>query len=177
MKQRVLMTAVGVLAAMALACSTTQPIGTMASDAEVTASVKSRLAADPALNPFEFDVDTTDGVVRLGGIVESEADRRHALELARETDGVREVIDDVQLGDPSFTENARDAWIGTKIKAKLIADPEVGGTNVDVDVLQGDVTLTGVVGSDEASEEAEKLARETDGVTSVTNRLEVARGR
>lgn len=66
-------------------------------DARITAAVKSRLTAHPDINPFEIDVDTVDGVVTLTGEVESEEDREDALEVARETQGVREVVDNLQV--------------------------------------------------------------------------------
>jgi len=67
-------------------------------DAELTARVKTRLTAHPDVNPFQIDVDTVDGVVTLNGEVPSEAVRDAALEVARGTKGVVEVVDNLKIG-------------------------------------------------------------------------------
>lgn len=67
-------------------------------DAELTARVKTRLAAHPDVNPFYIDVDTVGGTVTLTGEVPSESQREEALEVARKTDGVVEVVDNLQVG-------------------------------------------------------------------------------
>jgi osmotically-inducible protein OsmY len=83
------------------ACSTTQTAGTQVDDASITAAVKAKLAADGDINPFNIDVDTNEGVVTLQGRVEKEEARTKAEQLARETDGVRRVINLVKVGDQS----------------------------------------------------------------------------
>lgn len=67
-------------------------------DAALAARVKARLIADPEVNPFQIDVDALDGVVTLGGIVGSDYQRQEAEELARRTEGVREVISNLEVG-------------------------------------------------------------------------------
>lgn len=81
------------------ACSSTQTVGTQVDDAAITASVKAKLAADGDINPFNIDVDTNEGVVTLQGRVDKEEARTKAEQLARETDGVRRVINLVKVGD------------------------------------------------------------------------------
>ena len=66
-----------------------------------------------------------------------------------------------------------DAGVTARVKAKLIADPEVAGINIDVDTIDGRVTLNGKVASADQKAEAEKLARHTDGVTEVVNLIQV----
>jgi osmotically-inducible protein OsmY len=81
------------------ACSSTRTPGTQVDDAAITAAVKAKLAADGDINPFNIDVDTNEGVVTLQGRVEKEAARSKAEELARETDGVKRVVNLVKVGD------------------------------------------------------------------------------
>jgi hyperosmotically inducible protein len=156
-----------------LACSTSQPIDRQADDALITSKIEAKLAADPQTNNFEIDVDTLNGRVRLRGLVETEQERSEAERLARATDGVRGVDNEIQIGDLSLGQNASDAWILTKVKSKLSADPQVNPFNIDVDVTDGRVTLSGVVTSKGQSEEAERLAKATQGVTAVDNQIRV----
>jgi len=66
-----------------------------------------------------------------------------------------------------------DAWIHTKIVAKLISDTQTPERKINVDVVDGAVTLRGQVDTGEAKAEAERVAKETDGVKKVMNQLKV----
>jgi len=66
-----------------------------------------------------------------------------------------------------------DASVTAKVKARLIADPEVRAFNIDVDTVDGRVTLNGKVSADEFRDEAEKLTRRTEGVKEVLNLIQV----
>lgn len=67
-----------------------------------------------------------------------------------------------------------DASITAAVKAKLLADPEVKGVGIDVDTVNGTVTLSGTAKSSYEKTEAEKLAKRTDGVVSVVNEIVVS---
>ena len=66
-------------------------------DATLTASVKSTLVADKASNFTRIDVDTTNGVVSLTGTVESPEQRKRAEQLAARVDGVKRVVNNLQV--------------------------------------------------------------------------------
>lgn len=88
-----------VLALVLGACSSTRTVGTQVDDAGITAKVKAKLAADGDVNPFNIDVDTNEGVVTLQGRVAKDEARIKAEQIARDTDGVRRVINLVKVGD------------------------------------------------------------------------------
>ena len=67
-----------------------------------------------------------------------------------------------------------DAWIHTKIVAKLITNSTTPERKINVDVVKNVVTLRGTVDSAEEKATAEKIAKDTDGVKSVVNQLKVA---
>ena len=103
---------------------------------------------------------------------------RDAQELGRELgDELAEAGEALERGAERVGEElepfARDAEITARIKSKLTADPEVNPFTIDVDTVNGRVTLTGVVRSEGQREEAEKHARSTEGVVEVENLLEV----
>ncbi|MGH8636557.1 MAG: BON domain-containing protein [Burkholderiales bacterium] len=64
-----------------------------------------------------------------------------------------------------------DTVISTKVKTALLADPDVKGTAVDVEVFRGSVQLSGFVRSEQEREKAERLARQVAGVQEVKNDL------
>jgi osmotically-inducible protein OsmY len=60
-------------------------------DSAITTKVKSSLVADSVVGALPIDVDTNDGVVSLNGFVDSEQDRRRAVQLAQAVEGVKRV--------------------------------------------------------------------------------------
>ena len=69
----------------------------LAADAALTAKIKSKMALDDTVQASNIDVSTTKGVVTVSGSVRSQAERQRALQLAKETNGVREVVDRLVL--------------------------------------------------------------------------------
>ena len=87
-------------AIMTVACAQT--------DAGITTNVKTKLAADDTVKAYQIDVDTRNGVVTLSGDVESAAAKEQAIQIARQTDGVRDVIDQLQVGESAATAGTYD---------------------------------------------------------------------
>jgi len=69
--------------------------------------------------------------------------------------------------------SASDPGVTTAVKSKLAADDTVKAYQIDVDTADGVVTLSGAVQTEAAKDRAMQLARETDGVTRVEDRLTV----
>jgi len=67
-----------------------------------------------------------------------------------------------------------DASVTARIRAKLLADPEVKSFHIGLDTTDGRVVLNGTVATADQKAEAEKLASHTEGVKSVANLLQVA---
>jgi hyperosmotically inducible protein len=68
---------------------------------------------------------------------------------------------------------AGDAAITGKVKTKLLADPDVKGLAIDVDTKDGVVTLNGSADKAGNVDKAVTIAKNTDGVKSVDNKLTV----
>jgi len=66
-------------------------------DAGITAKVKGRLAQDPAINALFVDVDTNGGRVTLSGKVALPEQKVQAEKVARGTEGVRDVVNQLQV--------------------------------------------------------------------------------
>ncbi len=165
--------AAALLLLVATGCSGNRTVGERIDDGFITSKIETKLAADPQVSAFNVGVDTENGVVRLSGVVKKAEARKEAEDLARNTDGVRRVVNDITIGDQTLGDRVNDGTTTTKVKAKLAADPEINPFKIDVDTSQGVVTLSGSVSSRKAKEEAEKLAMSVKGVTDVNNRLKV----
>jgi len=72
--------------------------GTNVDDSSITASVKTNLASERGMQTLTaIDVDTNRGVVSLNGVVESNAAKQRAAEIARQTAGVTSVVNNLQV--------------------------------------------------------------------------------
>ena len=103
-------------------------------DAGITTSVKSKLAADDTVSAYQVDVDTQDGIVTLTGSVDTPAAREQAVTLARQTDGVTDVVDNIQVdntaattgridqGADAISEGAREAGEAAREGADAVGD-------------------------------------------------------
>ncbi|HEV8337547.1 MAG TPA: BON domain-containing protein [Candidatus Polarisedimenticolia bacterium] len=85
------MISVKTAAAEGNAPSPERSLGEHIDDAGITLKVKSRLLEDPDVKGLQIDVDTREGVVFLTGKVRSEAEKEKAINLAKQTEGVRDV--------------------------------------------------------------------------------------
>lgn len=84
----------------------------------------------------------------------------------------------VTLGACSTDPNTRkvgvalsDTAISTRVKTALLGDPDVKGTNVNVETFRGTVQLSGFVDSPQNAARAADIARRVDGVREVRNAL------
>lgn len=71
-----------------------------AEDAKITSKVKTKLTTDRAKNLVAVNVDTKDGVVHLKGTVPDEKAKVDAEQLAKDTDGVVSVTNDLKVSPP-----------------------------------------------------------------------------
>ena len=93
------MLALVVLVALTAGCTsmTGKTAGQNVDDASITASVKTKLAAEKPATLTKVDVDTNKGTVYLTGNVETPAIKERATELARQVSGVRDVVNNLKI--------------------------------------------------------------------------------
>jgi len=78
--------------ALAGACTKTP------NDAQTTADIQSKLGADSGLQNKQIDVKSDKGVITLSGVVDNDAEREAAARYASAEPGVKQVINNLQLG-------------------------------------------------------------------------------
>jgi hyperosmotically inducible protein len=76
---------------------TGQTAGQHVDDSTITASVKAKLVGDKVANLTRIEVDTTNQVVTLNGVVESADQKSRAEQLARQVGGVKSVNNNLQV--------------------------------------------------------------------------------
>jgi hyperosmotically inducible periplasmic protein len=155
--------------------------GQSAENAATTARVKVAYALSRSVSAFDIGVETHNGVVTLTGQVPSEQASRLAEQIARQTSGVDDVVN--QLGiDPAVQPDAEREQLGTRvadlelrtqIADSLAADPELRGEQVSVESRDGQVLLSGEVETERRKQRAERIAWGHPDARQVDNRLTV----
>jgi osmotically-inducible protein OsmY len=160
------------------------------SDDQLKERVSAALKADRVLEDSSVKVQSVNGgVVLLGGSAKTLTDAYEAVEVASRVEGVKRVASEIkspdELGDAELwrdgdfdkgdqlQSSARDRWITTATKMRLIANTETPAFDINVDTRGGIVTLFGSVDSTKARDQAAMEARKVSGVKQVVNDIQV----
>ena len=171
-----------VLGGMALTLLT---VSCAQSDLGITTKVKSRLETERNINASQITVTTKNKVVSLSGPVDSPATKDRAVTIAKGVEGVKNVVDDMtvstavaEMPKSAAGTNAApsDTAIAQAVERNLKADPSTANEQIEVQTEGGVVTLTGTVKSSEEKEHVVRIARGTEGVQRVEDKLSVASG-
>ena len=171
-----LLLAIFAMAFCIVACATPDPV--------VTTKIKAQLLADEAARPYSFEVTTKDGVVTITANIDSQEAKDRAIQIARQTRGVVDVVDMIAVRTSSASadapnpqrtagEHIDDATITMHVKSRLLEDPQVKGLKIDVDTREGVVFLTGTVRRTQEKDKAIELAKDTQGVRDVQANLKI----
>ena len=174
---------------------------TLVTDSDLKRTIESKLNSDTELRTANLRVgaDAQRNMATLSGTVTSERLRDKAVALAKSAHPGLTIENKIDVKPHEMTrteyteELARqerqrakewkdnigasldDAWIHAKVVSKLIADTKTPEHRINVDVNDNVVSLRGTVDTVAQKNEAERLARETDGVKGVVNQLKVAK--
>jgi osmotically-inducible protein OsmY len=101
-----------------------------------------------------------------------------AGEIARSISGVASVKNNLQVsgGSRSTGEYIDDKVLSTSVKAALVDNPLTSGSEIDVEVNRGVVSLGGFVDSNAGRDAAVATAKKVKGVQKVINNLAVRPG-
>ena len=144
-------------------------------DAWITTDAKTRLLATSDVPALQINVDTNGGVVTLFGTVPSETSKKLAEAEVKKTDGVKAVENDLQVVPSSMAKavDAKDDDIRKDVDSRLEARPELKDANINSQVENGVVRLTGSVASQADRLIALSTTRSVPGVRSVIDDLNV----
>jgi hypothetical protein len=105
-------------------------IGQIIDDAAIVAEIKAKLTADKLSNLTKIDVKSDAGTVTLSGTLDSAERRARAVQIATGVNGVKTVLDDIEVSGTSSTAGSPP-----------VAPVEVTGTVASVDTAGRTITL------------------------------------
>ena len=165
----------GVGAAAVAAGNTEKGLGTSISDGVIRVKLADRFIQSNASLFTNVSVSVNDGAVLLTGAVDLPEHKVEATQLAWQTRGVIEVINEIEVSDKSSIKDiAKDLAAAAQLRAKLIAEQGVSSINFSVDVVNGTVFLTGIASSEEEMNTVVALARELRFATNVVNYIRIS---
>jgi osmotically-inducible protein OsmY len=142
-------------------------------DQEIKKDILAHLEWDDRIETSNLEVSINAGEVALEGIVSTFTAREAAKDLAWSVEGVRSVIDRMQIAATAGTDLPTDLEIKSILEDILEWDPEVDDEDIEVKVLDGWVTLRGSVDTYwKKLRVADKLSA-VRGVKGMTNELAV----
>src|SRR5882724_6321778 len=120
------------------------------SDTATTTAVKTALALNKQVSTFDIHVATNNNIVTLTGQVPTDNDRKAAEDIARNTKGVDNVMNNLSV-DPkaqaavSEKQHATDLEIKVGLLEGVLNNPQLKTQSIRADVTNSDVKLTGSV--------------------------------
>lgn len=125
-------------------------VGDAAVDTGITVEIAEALFQthiDDLFRPVTIDV--VEGRVMLTGVVKSQDLADKAAEIAWKANNVRQVYNDIQIGDDTLVDPARDRWITTTLRGRLLGDTGVFDVNYAITTSRSVVHIIGIAQSQE----------------------------
>jgi osmotically-inducible protein OsmY len=145
------------------------------SDRHATGDRVDRALKDANVKNVNVDYDRNANVVHLKGKVDTTYDRERADQIANSVVGTSgKVLNEITVeGVDSKSADDMDGEIRSRLNDAVKADTTLSDNNIDFDVNNGVVTVTGEVASAQQKQRITELVRGTAGVKDVANELTV----
>jgi hyperosmotically inducible protein len=159
-----------------------QVVGRDLKDTALTGAVKTAFELNRTLKPLTIHVSTEDGVVTLRGEVPQDDAKAAAERVASSVPDVRQVVNHLQVkGGPAqsprpertVSESIDDQALEVQVRLALSLNRDLKGSEIKVEAYKRGVTLSGEVNQGKQKTLAVDVARETPGVSDVTERIRV----
>jgi osmotically-inducible protein OsmY len=138
-------------------------------DKDITLAVENELLLDEGVSSHLVDVSTTEGIVKLSGSVGNILAKERAVKIARSVKGVRSVVDRIEVTPVEQS----DYQISANVSNALLNDPATDSYEVEVEVNDGIVSLSGTVDSYAEKELCAEVAKGVKGVKDVKNNIDI----
>lgn len=121
-------------------------VGNAVDDTGILLGIKHRYAQKDVNDLLaNVEVKVVEGRVLLTGNVDKPDTQIEAVKLAWEVNGVREVINEIQITDKSgFWNYTRDVWVSTQVRTRLLLEKNLKSVNYSVITVNQTVYLMGI---------------------------------
>jgi osmotically-inducible protein OsmY len=165
---------VGAGAVAAKSVTDRRTVGTQIDDTTASSQISFRWGQDNELSESaNLQANVYNGVALITGQAPTQTMIKRAESIAKSIPHIVKVHNQIRKGMPiEASSQANDIWIGSKVKAQLLAAEEVPSIQIKVVVENGEVFLMGKLSSAEATRAVE-ITRNVNGVKRVVRALEL----
>jgi len=89
-------------------------------------------------------VEVYEGRLLLTGTLPNEGMQAETISMAWKTEGVKDVINEIQTRTSNLRDMAKDAWITTQLHSKITLDKKILAINYSVETVNGTIYLIGI---------------------------------
>ena len=118
-----------------------------------------------------LNLNIFEGRVMITGTADNEDVQADAVSLAWQAKGVREVLNDIEVGRNSAADYSRDLLISQTLGLDLLGDSKIHSINYKSDVVNGVVYIVGIAKNDDEENRVLNHARNISHVRRVVNHI------
>lgn len=165
--------AVGAGATVGIAAYQERGVEGAARDLRISADIRERWFRHDHTMVTDVGLEVYEGRALLTGAVDTEQRRADAVRLAWQADGVRDVINEIVVGDSDLVDAARDAVITAKLEARITFDKEIAAVNYSIETVGGVIYLIGIAQNQAELDRVVSHARDIENVERVVSHVRV----
>jgi len=139
-----------------------------ADDKRISLDIKGQMADRDSKKALQVHAYCFMGKVYLVGAIDDVKFRNFAVKVAQSIKGVKRVTKHFVRETDTLQ---ADLEVATKVRANLIAEGDLSATQIETEVMNGEVVMVGMVESKSDASLAAKVAKRTSGVRKVTSYL------
>ena len=166
---------VGGAAVVGVAAVQERSVGAALDDATIQLLINQKLLETDQNLFLRIGIEVVESRVLLTGSVNTPDDRVTAVRAAWQVDGVREVLNEIQIAErDGFITYLNDARITTQLRFQMLTDTEIADVNFSVDTVIGTVYLMGIAVDQAELDRVTDYARAISGVQNVISHVRLA---
>ena len=164
--------AAALLIAAVAGCASSRTLSGSVNDISADTTLKTVLFTDRSHDYSDVDLTIYEGRLMLTGTMRSEEGRRKLVENAWKAKGVKQVIDEIFVGDhTSFGQGVEDTRIDQTIRTKFLTSGGIRSSNYKIAVSGGAVYLLGVARDEKELNRALEAASTVAGAEAVISHV------
>lgn len=146
-------------------------VGTKVDDNVIALKIReSMLQYDAELLSY-VSVAVHEGRVLITGNVKESAKKSAVEDMAWKVSGVKEVINEIEMGEVTLKDIANDAWITNALRSKALVDSDIRSANYVFQAECGKLYILGVARSQAEMDKLIDVARHIKGVRKVVSHI------
>ncbi len=145
-------------------------LGTVVDDATIKINISSNLLSSSTDLFVNVNTNVIEGRVLLTGIVDTQEIRIEAVRKVWEVEGVREVINEIDIGNKTtIKEYANDLWITTQVKGLTAKTIGLRALSYNFETIKGKVYIAGITSRPEQLDQILEVTKTVKGVKEIIN--------